>query len=161
MKDISSQNFADEATGTGPRVFWCNTNRGNGAGGSSLERQMHARCFAAAWSGVDHPDGMFNYPDHMRRVRRGDLVVMYANSVGAIGVGRVVESRLELLFPDHADRLRAFATEGQNREEWRIPVEWLAWNEGNPCAVDPLRSSFQEITDHADRVRAVRQHFGV
>lgn len=151
--------MADEAPDAGPRVFWCNTNRGNGAGGNSLEQQMHARCFAAAWSGVDHPHGMFNYPDHMRRVCRGDLIVMYANGVGAIGIGRVAESRLELLFPDHPDRFRDYATEGHNLEEWRIPVEWLAWDEANPCAVESLRSSFQEITDHADRVLAVREHF--
>lgn len=148
------------------RVFWCNTNRGNGAGGNRLEKQMHERCFAAAWSGDDHPDEMFNYWEHMRRVRRGDLVVMYANGVGAIGIGWVAESRLELLFPDHPDRLRDFKTEGQNREEWRIPVQWLAWDEDNPCNVGALRSSFQEITVSADRVHearvcAVRQHFQV
>lgn len=153
--------MSDESRGFEMQVFWCNTNRGGGAGGNSLERQMHATRFAAAWSGVDHPDEMFNYPDHMRRVRQGDLVVMYANGVGAIGVGRVTESRLELLFPDHPDRLRSFDTEGQNREEWRIPVEWLAWDEANPCEVEFLRPSFQEITDHTDRVRAVRRHFRV
>ncbi len=153
--------MADQSPSTKMRIFWCNTNRGHGAGGTSLEGKMHARCFAAAWSGVAHPDGMFNYPDHMRQVRRGDLVVMYANGVGVIGVGRVAESRLELLFPDHPDRLRDFSTEGQNREEWRIPVEWLAWDEANPCDVKSLRSSFQEITDLAERVQEVRQHFRV
>jgi hypothetical protein len=122
---------------------------------------MHARRFAAAWSGVDHPEGMFNYPDHMRRVRRGDMVFMYANGLGVIGVGRAGESRLELLFADHPDRLRVFASEGQNEEEWRIPLQWLAWDAANPCPVDPLRSSFQEITDLAERVQAVRQHFRV
>ncbi len=153
--------MVNESCDVGTRVFWCNTNRSNDASGNSRERQMHSRCFAAAWSGADHPDGMFNYPDHMRRVRQGDLVVMYANKVGAIGVGRVAESRLEVLFPDHPDRLRSFDTEGQNREEWRVPVAWLEWDEANPCEVEFLRSSFQEITNHADRVRAVRQHFRV
>lgn len=153
--------MADKAHSKGPRVFWCNTNRGAGAGGNSLEQQMHAQHFAAAWTADDHPDGTFNYPDHMRRVRHGDMIFMYANGLGVIGVGRATESRLELLFPDHPDRLRAFATEGENEEEWRIPVEWLVWNEANPCAVELLRSSFQEITDHADRIHAVRQHFGL
>ena len=68
---------------------------------------------------------------------------------------------MELLFPDHPDRLRDFATEGENEEERRIPVEWLRWDEANPCVVEPLRGLFLEITDHAERVRAVRQHFGL
>jgi len=134
--------MADDAHDSSSRVFWCNINRGAGAGGNSLERRMHARRFAAAWTAVDHPVGTFNYPDHMRRVRGGDLIFMYANGLGVIGVGRAAESRLEVLFPDHPDRPRAFATEGENEEAWRIPVEWLAWDEANPCVVEPLRLSF-------------------
>jgi hypothetical protein len=144
---------------SGSRVFWCNTNSGAGAEGNSLEQQMHGQRFAAAWTAVDHPDGTFNYPDHMRRVRRGDMIFMYANGLGVIGVGRATEGRLELLFPDHPGRLRDFATEGENKEEWRIPVEWLVWDEASALAVEPLRSSFQEITDHAERILAVRRHF--
>jgi len=146
-------------TGGGPSK--ANSRGEGGAGGNSLEQRMHGRRFAAAWTADDHPLGTFNYPDHMRRVRRGDLIFMYANGLGVIGIGRATESRLELLFPDHPDRLRAFATEGENAEEWRIPVEWLVWAEDNPCEVEPLRSSFQEITDHVDRIRAVSQHFGL
>jgi hypothetical protein len=151
--------MANAADKSGLRVFWCNTNRGAGAGGNSLEQRMHVHGFAAAWTAADHPDGTFNYPDHMRKVRCGDLIFMYANGLGIIGVGRAAESRLELLFPDHPGRLRAFATEGENEEEWRIPVEWQVWDDANPCEVEPLRSSFQEITDHAERIAEVRQHF--
>lgn len=151
--------MVDEGHDSNPRVFWCNTNRGAGAGENSLEEQMHGRHFAAAWTAGDHPDGTFNYPDHMRRVRRGDIIFMYDNGLGVIAVGRAAESRLELLFADHPDRLRDFVTEGENEEEWRIPVEWLEWNEANPCVVESLRSSFQEITEHADQIHAVRQHF--
>jgi len=144
-----------------PRVFWCNTNRGGGAGGNSLELRMHQRCFAAAWSFVDHPDGTFNYTAHMRRIRRGHLIVMYAMRLGVIGVGRVTENRLELLFEAHPDRLRDYATEGENVEEWRVPVEWLAWDAGRPSAVEALNGTFLEITHHVDRVNAVLQHFGL
>ena len=133
-------------------VFWCNTDRGAGAGGNSLERRMHARGFAAAWL-------LFVYEDHMRRARCGDVIFMYANGLGVIGIGLAKESRLEILGPDHPDRLRAFTTEGENEEEWRIPVEWLVWDEGNPCPVEPLRGTFLEITHHSDRVRMVRDHF--
>jgi hypothetical protein len=150
--------MVDEADRTGSRMFWCNTNRGKGGGGNSLEERMHARSFAAAWTGVDHPDRTFNYPDHMRRVRRGDLIFMYSNGLGVIGVGRATESRLELLFRDHPDRLRGYATEGRNDEEWRIPVTWLAWNEANPCEIKPLRGSFLEISD-PELIHALQHHF--
>ncbi len=143
------------------RVFWCNTNRGGLPGGNGLEQRMHMRCFAAAWSFADHRQGTFNYTDHMRRVRRGDTIVMYAMRLGVIGVGRATESRMELLFEDHPGRLRDFATEGANVEEWRIPVEWLAWDEANPCEVDPLNGTFLEITHHSERVHAVLRHFGI
>jgi hypothetical protein len=149
--------MAEEAHNPDQRAFWCNTNRGAGV---ELEQRMRSQCFAAAWIADDHPDGTFNYPDHMRRVRQSDLIFMYAKSVGVIGVGRAAESRLEILFPDHPGRLRDFATEGGNREEWRIPVEWVAWDEANPCEVEhALLSSFQEITGLAERLGALRKHF--
>ncbi len=147
-----------EADVIGSRVFWCNTNRSEGAGGNTLEQRMHARCFAAAWTDLDHRDRTFNYSDHMRRVRRGDLIFMYANGLGVISVGRATESRLELLFLDHPDRLRSYATEGRNDEEWRLPVAWLEWDEANPCAIKPLRGSFLEISD-TELVRALQHHF--
>jgi hypothetical protein len=151
----------EESENTKLRVFWCNTNRGGGAGANSLEQRMYARSFAAAWSFADHPAGTFNYTDHMRRIRRGDMIIMYAMRVGVITVGQVKESRLEVLLENHLDRLRDYATEGENVEEWRVPVQWLAWNEGNPCVVNPLSGTFIEITDHADRVNAVFQHFAI
>jgi hypothetical protein len=54
--------------------------------------------------------------------------------------------------------LRAFTTEGENEEEWRIPMEWMVWDERNPCPVGPLRQTFIEITYHEERVRLVRTH---
>lgn len=127
-----------EPNGTTPRVFWCNTNRANVP---ALEPRMFTRGFAAAWL-------PFRYEEHMREVRRGDLIFMYARLLGVIGIGRVTESRLEILGHDHPDRLRDFATEGENEEEWRIPVEWLIWDDSRPCTVEPLRPTFLEITHH-------------
>jgi hypothetical protein len=87
------------------------------------------------------------------------MIAMYANGLGVIALGRATESRLELLGLDHPDRLRPFEDEGENEEEWRIPVRWLVWDEGNPCPVPPLRGTFLEITHHAARVRQLRGHF--
>src|SRR5690349_11456812 len=38
-----------EALDSAVGIFWCNTNRGAGAGGNSLEQRMHSRGFAAGW----------------------------------------------------------------------------------------------------------------
>jgi hypothetical protein len=151
-----------EAFENAERVFWCNTNRDGGAGGSSLEQRMHDRHFAAAWTwGAGTAQaGTFNYPDHMQRVRCGDVIVMYANELGVIAIGQATGSGLAVLHQTHPGRIRDYATEGENAEEWRIPVEWLVWDEGNSCPVDPLRPSFQEITNHTARIALIRQHFG-
>ena len=135
------------------RYFWCNTNRGRGLGGDSLEQRMRSRCFAAAWFD-------FKYEAHIREVRSGDLIFMYANGVGIIAVGYVLESRLEILGHDNPDRMRDFESEGENEEEWRIPVRWLVWDESNPCPMlPPLRPTFTEITDHTERIEELRNHF--
>jgi hypothetical protein len=137
------------ALGRAARIFWCNTNR---AYAPEVEQRMHARCFAAAWL-------PFRYEEHMREVRQGDVIFMYAKLLGVVAIGRAMESRLEILGCDHSDRLRDFASEGENEEEWRIPVEWLVWNESHPCPVEALHPTFVEITHHTDRVETVRAHF--
>jgi transcriptional regulator with XRE-family HTH domain len=153
-----------EAFQNAEHVFWCNTNRGAGAGGNSLEQRMHDRHFAAAWTwgaGTDQA-GTFNYPKHMQRVGCGDVIVLYANGLGVVAIGRATGGGLEVLDENDPNRMRDYDTEGENAEEWRIPVEWLVWDEDNPCPVDPpLRASFQEITTHTDRVGLIRDHFGV
>jgi len=113
---------------------------------------MHARGFAAAWI-------PYVYEDHMRRVRAGDLIAMYANGLGVIAIGRATESRLEVLGPDHPDRLRPFHGEGENEEEWHVPVVWIVWDEEHPCLMTPLRGTFLEITHHVTRVEQLRGHF--
>jgi hypothetical protein len=112
---------------------------------------MHDRGFAAAWV-------TFNYTEHMLRVRRGDLIFAYANGVGVVGIGVALESRVEILAPDHPGRLRGYEP-SCHEEEWRTPVAWLVWNDTNPCVVETLRSSFQEITHLQDRVAPVTAHF--
>lgn len=145
-----------DAFDTAEKFFWCNTNRGaepRGAGphANELENRMHERGVAAAWT-------PFDYPEHMKRVRRAHLIVMYANGRGVIGIGRAKESRLEILGPDHPDRIREFI-HGQHEEEWRVPVEWCVWDEKNPCQIEPLRKSFQELRNQEKRLKEIRKHF--
>jgi hypothetical protein len=126
---------------------------------------MHEKGFAAAWTcppNKTHRDGTFDHTDHMFKVRPRDLIAMYANEVvGVIGVGRA-RDKVKVLSKDDPERLRDFATEGQNKQEWRIPVEWLRWNETNPCKVQ-LIGTFVELTgpNHYDRVAELRRHFGL
>jgi hypothetical protein len=96
----------------------------------------------------------------MRRVKAGHVIVMYANGLGVIAIGRATGGVLPVLHQKDSGRMRDYATEGENAEEWRIPVEWLVWDEANPCPVDSLRPSFQEITNHAARIGVIRQHLG-
>jgi|SRR5579863_230216 len=93
-------------------AFVCNTNRRWSA---RAERLMHERKFAAAWED-------FKYPSHMRGVKRGNTIFMYAKRVGVVGIGRARAAR-KILPPGDPDRLRK-----GHRSEWRIPVQWLAWD---------------------------------
>ncbi len=135
------------------RVFLCNSNRGAPAPSYDyLEREMRGRGFAAAWIN-------FNYPQHMQRVAKDHLIFMFAKRIGVVGVGVVTDHPLEILGRDHPDRIRAFRF-GQHEQEWRIRVNWLAWDESNPCySTSSLRPSFQEITSHTERVRVLKAHF--
>jgi hypothetical protein len=134
------------------RFFWCNTDRGAEPGGNELEKRMRKRGFAATWVA-------FDYQAHMRRARCGDLILMYANEEGVVAVGRVKESRMEILGPDHRGRLREFK-HGEHDEEWRIPVKWLVWDERDPCRIQkPLRKSFLEMKRTDKRLRKIRKHF--
>ncbi len=152
-----------EAFDNAEHVFWCNTNRGGGAGGNSLEWRMRTRHFAAAWTWGEGTSqaGPFHYPEHMQRVKRGDVIVMYANGVGVIGIGQATADEPEILYQNDPSRMRDYATEGENAEEWRIQVQWLVWDEDNPCPVAPLRPSFQEITGLTDLMDLIRHHLGL
>jgi hypothetical protein len=84
---------------------------------------------------------------------------MYANRIGIIALG-LARGDVEVLGPGAAARIWPFEADDVNREEWRVPVEWLAWDEARPCQVGKaLRPSFVDITQHAERVAVIRKHF--
>lgn len=86
------------------------------AGGYEVEQNMLSLGLATAWE-------KFNYPEHMNRVSKGDAILMYAKSVGIIGIG-VALSECEKLASGDLGRLQ----EGKTTE-WRVPVKWLAWTD--------------------------------
>jgi hypothetical protein len=133
------------------RFYWCNTDRGAEPGENALEKQMRGMRFAAAWV-------PFVYQTHMRRVRKGDLIFMYANDVGVVAVGIVRESLVQIVGRDNPSRLRAFK-DGEHDEEWRIPVRWLVWDESKPCRFrKPLRGTFLELKKDGGRFKKIKRH---
>ena len=139
-----------------PRWFLCNTDRKHGrrmlSGGFKREDLMRTRSYAVAWED-------FSFPDHMKRVTPGDVIFMYANKRGIIGIGRAKTS-CEVLQPGDHDRI---LNEEENTPEWRIPVDWLAWvSDEQACPWKPHDTrTFLDVS--ADKYRgrreSVREHF--
>ncbi|MCA8940293.1 MAG: hypothetical protein KDB07_10810 [Planctomycetes bacterium] len=71
----------DELFDTPRKVFFCNTNRKDSPAGE-LEDLMLSKEFAATWT-------EFSYEDHMKQVRLGDLIFLYAKK-GADSIGGFV-----------------------------------------------------------------------
>jgi len=72
--------------------------------------------YAAAWE-------RFNFPSHMDKVKKYDVIFMYAKGVGFIAVGQAC-GPVKKLEPQQSGRLRTTWPE----REWRIKMEgWFAW----------------------------------
>jgi hypothetical protein len=114
--------------------FLCNTDRSHG--GYEREGLMRARRYAAAWED-------FSHTSHMKAANRGDIIFMYANRVGVIGIGNAVGA-CQVLEPGDPDML----FEEENSREWRIPVVWLRWvEEGHACPWDrPSPTTFTNVS---------------
>ena len=103
-----------------PRFFVCNTNRKEL--GRKGEYLMRSRRYAVAWE-------YFQNTGDMESIRQSDIILMYANQVGIIAVGKAV-GRCEVLEPEDPRRV----SDDFSSREWRIPVEWLDWvNEEDAC----------------------------
>jgi hypothetical protein len=129
-------------------LFVCNTNRKHDP---DAEHLMRERRYAAAWED-------FTFRSRMRKVEPGSAILMYANGLGIIGIGRARAS-CEILEPGNNDRLRI----GKTRE-WRVPLDWLVWDEEHPFHDWPSAPpTFYEVRGKKylglrDRVR---RHFGL
>jgi hypothetical protein len=119
-----------------------------------LEEEMRNRGFAAAWE-------TFNYPDHMRLVKSGHAIFMFAKGVGVIGIG-IAKGECEVLEKNDPDRIRNFSDENKT-VEWRVPVQWLEWKDEADAYKwkSPPRATFLDVTDarHKDFRENVTKHF--
>ncbi len=129
--------------------FLCNTDRRHNHEAEKLMRETE---FAAAWE-------PFDYTEHVKKVKRDDLILMYANRVGIIAVGRA-EGEYKILSPAEPDRIKQGDT-----PEWRIPVKWLRWvHSKDACPWKP--HSYKTFVDvsfdsYAARRKRVLTHFKV
>lgn len=125
-----------ELFATANGFFICNSNRKHTektkTGGYAVEQKMLSQGLATAWE-------TFNYPEHMNRVSKGDAILMYAKSVGIIGVG-VALSECETLEDGDLDRLQE-----SRATEWRVPVKWLAWTD--EASAYPYKSPYKTFFD--------------
>ncbi len=129
--------------------FVCNTDRRHT--GHVAERLMRQRGYAAAWED-------FSFPSRMREVESGNAILMYANGDGIIAIGRA-KSSCEVLQPGSPKRLRK-----GNTREWRVPVNWLVWDDANPFQdwTSPPPTFFKLRGKKHRRLRdRVRRHFGI
>jgi hypothetical protein len=134
--------------------FLCNTNRRYGDG---LEELMRERRCAAAWE-------EFRFTNHMEQVKRGDIIFMYANKIGILGIGKA-RDRCERLEPSSPGRIDEDFEEFEGRDapEWRIPVDWLRWVTADAACpwTDPPPTTFQDVAGATWRGRrnAAIRHF--
>jgi hypothetical protein len=105
------------------RVFLCNTNRKQGKAWEEdltfFERMMHREKHALAWT-------FFKFPKHMGEVGKGDLIIMWAKNVGAIGLGEA-KGPVEIYGPKDKRFYSGFDRNPPPSDEYRIPVKWVAW----------------------------------
>ena len=93
--------------------FLCNTNRKHG--GYEREILMRRKEYATAWED-------FSHTSHMRASKMRDIIFMYANGIGIIGIGKALGA-CEVLEPCDGGRV----SDEESGREWRIPVGWLRW----------------------------------
>lgn len=136
------------------RFFLCNTNRRyterTPTVGYATEEAMHTRRFAAAWED-------FNYDSHMQEVKKDDVILMFAKSVGVIAVG-IARGTCETLAVGEPTRV----FNGHRKPEWRVPTEWVVWVDD--LAAMPYKSSnytFANISadSYSDLRDDVLKHF--
>jgi hypothetical protein len=136
----------DSSTG----FFLCNTDRKHG---HDPEEAMKTRCYAAAWEDFDHTN-------HMKLVKNNDIIFMYANKVGIVGIGRAL-GPCERLEPGNPDMV----CDDVDSAEWRVPVEWLEWvDDEHACpwhgVLPPTSQDLSTLKKNNHRVAVLKHFFG-
>jgi HKD family nuclease len=142
------------------QFFVCNTNRNEripafDGRDNALEQEMHNRGYAVAWY-------RFNYDSHMKRVKPGDAIFMFAvGGVGIIGIGRAKTECEKPLAWEHPDRIDKRLRK-KHEPEWRVPVQWLAWcDDKDAYGWTGIAGTFRDVTDdkYKDKREGTIQHF--
>jgi hypothetical protein len=153
LKLADDNSIVAAALNSDVQFYLCNTDRVEGTPtetGYYLEEAMHNRGFAAAWT-------PFKNRQQMKEVQPGDIVLMYAKAVGIIGIGRAVAT-CRILESGEPERLRDF--KGEDNQEWRVPVEWLAWRESDPYVwKKSTPPTFRRVTQDTELRDGVTRHF--
>jgi hypothetical protein len=126
--------------------FLCNTNRRNS---DEDEKRMHGQGYAVAWE-------KFNFPNDMKKVKKGDAILMYAKGLGIIGIG-VAKGKCEILEPGDSGRVAP-----HEAREWRIPVNWLTWKEDKDAfSLKSRNGTFFDVSEEysAGLREKIKQHF--
>ncbi len=136
----------------GRPMFVCNTNRRYSTD-RRAEHLMRHKHYATVWT-------EFRWKNQIRRVMKGDAILMYAKGNGIVGVAQA-KSGVEILQPREPGRVRS----GKDYE-WRIPVEdWLVWvDDTDADAYDDWKmghASFLDVSGdrYAGLRGGVRRHF--
>jgi hypothetical protein len=129
------------------QTFLCNSDRAhsdsNAIGDVELEELMRTSNYALAWE-------PFRWRDQMKLVREKDVVLIYANKLGIIGIGEAT-GECEIIPANSNDQIRKYP-----EPEWRIPVNWLHWDRNRPCQWTPhFVGTFLDVS--SDHYRARRE----
>jgi hypothetical protein len=121
--------------------FLCNSNRPTKGhfewDDRHIESLMKKRNCAAAWE-------EFNYRGHMRRVRQGDIILLFAN--GGVGIIAIGQAKGECETLSQTDPRRLFNE--FDDVEWQFAVDWLIWVEDDAAYrwIPSPRPTFLDIS---------------
>lgn len=125
--------------------FICGTNRNAlGIGGVDLETLMHEQNCAAVWEYPPDVEKQVNYLSHLKSVDVGDLIFMFASTLGVIGVGKAQGGPVGPIGLGDSSRLRGPKWLGA---EWQVPVDWLCWQPEQPCDIRGNNATFYHLGD--------------
>ncbi len=140
MRSFQEKMKTERGFSTSVQYFLCNTNRRNreriDSGGFKYEELMRSSGYALTWES-------FRSTKHMKRVRKGDVIFMFAKGLGIIAIGEATDT-YRIRDPGDRDRIE----KDIDGREWQIPALWWFWNKDDPFEWEKTsNSSFIDVSD--------------